>query len=943
MCLLGLAPGKSAFAQTWDGTNYPTSNWSVSSNWTGGLPTNNGTANVIFSSGNVAANLDANWNISTLTFSGGSYPGTPFLSGTNTLTLQSGLTSSFAQSGFPEVSLAANINVATSQTWNITTSDLPVTGTISGAGSITKSGNGSLTLSAGNTYSGGTSLLAGTIFPTDDTSFGNLSGQLQINGGTIGYKTVSYTDTSTLTVARSLLVGSSGGTITAKRNLTLASSISGTGSLTIARDASTPYIGLTPEVILSGNNTFNGGLSITDPLFAIFSSDTWTVAVTGTYQSLGNGPVSVGAGTTLSVNSVSNIGDGYKIKLAAQTALIVTTDAFTPAQIVDPTSTQASLELGTSTYGQALNMSAIGDGSFTLGAAAGETATYTASSLSPGAGNVYRFGGSGTLVISGNDNVLTGSASVVATGAVNLLNANNFTGGISGGSIGVGNDGALGTGTVTSYNLISLNGMRTIRNPLSLVPGNISYITGPFTLTGPVNLGGGTPHLFVSNPNGASVIFNDVIQNGTLNVNSGTATLQGVNTFAALQLLGGSASVASENNLGGTTTPISLSGSPYSPGQGGNLETTTSFTLSNPISSSNGALQVDPGTTLTLSNAITIANNASLYKTGAGNLAFSSNSTLSGATTTHGWEFLINGGNVLSSGNSLSTAYVGADTGGTFSGTGSVYWLALEGGQIAPGGGVGTIAATDLSMYGPGLLQFQFSQQGSPNYSNLVNSGNGLVSFSVVTSGSSFSGNVASIYLPAGSIPVGTIYKGAFFDQTTSPVAANFLAGLGFNFFVPSPSGTVTFNGTTYAYANFAVQQTWVAENGGQVCQFTVEPSLGAPPGTIPLNSPYTYSFPNSGSATFALTSGTLPPGVTLSSTGVLTGTPTQAGSYSLGITSTNASGVGTSENFTLSVQASQVSTDTPTMPAWGLLGLATALLAIAVSVHPSRQENKGG
>jgi hypothetical protein len=292
----------------------------------------------------------------------------------------------------------------------------------------------------------------------------------------------------------------------------------------------------------------------------------------------------------------------------------------------------------------------------------------------------------------------------------------------------------------------------------------------------------------------------------------------------------------------------------------------------------------------------------------------------------------------------LSQAYVQPCTGGTFAGTGTVSWLALQGGQVAPGGGIGTIVATNFSTssyYGPSVLQFQFTQQGSPNYSNLLNSGNGLVSFSTVTSGSSFPGNVASIYLPAGSLLNGTIFKGAFFMQTTSPVAANFLSGLGFNFYVPSPTGTVTFNGGTYAYPNFAVQQTWVAENGGQVCQFTIVPALGSPQGTVALNSLYSYSFPNIGNATFTLSSGTLPSGMTLSSAGILSGTPTQAGNYSFGITSTNASGVEATENFTLGVQAAEDVTDTPVMPTWGLCALAAALLFLAITALPARMTFK--
>jgi hypothetical protein len=68
-----------------------------------------------------------------------------------------------------------------------------------------------------------------------------------------------------------------------------------------------------------------------------------------------------------------------------------------------------------------------------------------------------------------------------------------------------------------------------------------------------------------------------------------------------------------------------------------------------------------------------------------------------------------------------------------------------------------------------------------------------------------------------------------------------------------------------------------------------------------------------------------------------LAGTPAQAGNYAFGITSTNASGVMTTQNFALSVPAPQIVTDTPVMPAWGLFALASALFSTALFLHPRR------
>jgi Putative Ig domain len=61
--------------------------------------------------------------------------------------------------------------------------------------------------------------------------------------------------------------------------------------------------------------------------------------------------------------------------------------------------------------------------------------------------------------------------------------------------------------------------------------------------------------------------------------------------------------------------------------------------------------------------------------------------------------------------------------------------------------------------------------------------------------------------------------------------------------------------------------------------------------GTAPsqyLGRTYTYSFAVGGSATVTLTAGTLPPGLSLTDDGVITGVPTQVGTYPFTLTATN-------------------------------------------------------
>jgi hypothetical protein len=85
----------------------------------------------------------------------------------------------------------------------------------------------------------------------------------------------------------------------------------------------------------------------------------------------------------------------------------------------------------------------------------------------------------------------------------------------------------------------------------------------------------------------------------------------------------------------------------------------------------------------------------------------------------------------------------------------------------------------------------------------------------------------------------------------------------------------------------------------------------GPPPGSATAGTPYSFTYTANGSpaATFTLASGSLPPGLTLTSEGVLSGTPTQGGSYTGSVSAGNSAG-SVSQNFSITVnQISQTIT----------------------------------
>ncbi len=69
------------------------------------------------------------------------------------------------------------------------------------------------------------------------------------------------------------------------------------------------------------------------------------------------------------------------------------------------------------------------------------------------------------------------------------------------------------------------------------------------------------------------------------------------------------------------------------------------------------------------------------------------------------------------------------------------------------------------------------------------------------------------------------------------------------------------------------------------------------------------------GPYTFAVTAGNLPPGVTLSGAGLLSGTPTSAGSYAFTVTATDSLSASGSQAYTLSISPATVTLSPPTLP----------------------------
>ena len=124
-----------------------------------------------------------------------------------------------------------------------------------------------------------------------------------------------------------------------------------------------------------------------------------------------------------------------------------------------------------------------------------------------------------------------------------------------------------------------------------------------------------------------------------------------------------------------------------------------------------------------------------------------------------------------------------------------------------------------------------------------------------------------------------------------------------------------TLSGTPTASGNYNITVTATDANGvtgSRAYSFTISaaPTISVNPTTLPnptANVAYTTSLSATGGTapySYTFTSGTLPAGLSLSSGGTLSGTPTQAGTYNFTVTATDANSASGSRTYSVTVSA---------------------------------------
>ena len=143
------------------------------------------------------------------------------------------------------------------------------------------------------------------------------------------------------------------------------------------------------------------------------------------------------------------------------------------------------------------------------------------------------------------------------------------------------------------------------------------------------------------------------------------------------------------------------------------------------------------------------------------------------------------------------------------------------------------------------------------------------------------------------------LLSGLFFSLFgAKPAQADYYTGCGYGYGA-TQSGFGYGTGIDYGYG-YGTGGTFAYGYGNQVCPITVT-TTSLPNGMqdIPYSTPLSAT---GGTQTFTWTSSVLPTGLTLSSAGTLSGTPTVAGTFAITFTTTDGNGQPATKNLTLTL-----------------------------------------
>ncbi|WP_433741522.1 autotransporter-associated beta strand repeat-containing protein [Pseudomonas putida] len=490
-------------------------------------------------------------------------------------------------------------------------------GVISGSGPFTFSGDGTLVLTAANTYTGATTISSGTLQVGNGGATGVLGGAAVTNNGTLAFN----------------------------RNnaVTYGGVISGTGGLT--------QIG-TGTTILTGDNTYTGGTTINAGKLQIGNGGA-TGSIVGNV--INNGELIFSRNNTYTYAGVIS-GTGA-VQQNGGTTVLSGANTYTGETIIRSGFLQVASDGNLGASSSRLHF--VGNSNFRA-----SSAFTTAREVVVDSGvNGYVGSAADTapLTLSG---VVSGAGRIgVDSGLVFLTGNNTYTGGtnIWGGTLAVSSDSNLGAAS----------------GAVNFVNGGVLRLLNDFGTARNIVLSGNG---FIEAYNGSTVTLNGTISGGGYlamrgaGTPGGTVVLNGTNTYTGVTYLqGGIRTLVSNAASLGSAKDVNFGN--------GTLVTTSSFTINKVGLGNGGAtIDVAPTTTLTVSGDI-YGSSSALRKTNTGTLVLAgTSSSTSGFIIDGGTLQVGNGGTtgVLGTGNVVNNSALvfnrsdAYEYGGVISGSGTL-------------------------------------------------------------------------------------------------------------------------------------------------------------------------------------------------------------------------------------------------------------------------------
>uniref|UniRef100_A0ABS3M9F0 Autotransporter domain-containing protein n=4 Tax=Pseudomonadota TaxID=1224 RepID=A0ABS3M9F0_9BRAD len=464
------------------------------------------------------------------------------------------------------------------------------TGANAGSWGLAKTGAGTLTLTAANTYSGGTTVSGGLVNFNAANNFG--SGNITLNGGGLQWASGNTADIS----GRLNAIGAGGTTFDYNGNaVTLATALAGTGGVTVANSGSGGALIFSAAESYSGATTINSGATLALSAFGSISNSS-VVTVNGTFDIsassfflnrittlAGDGSVALGgnalvitASSTEFSGAINGTGAGG-LEIAGGTQTLSGVNGYVGLTQID-----AGATLALKGNGSIANSFAVAF--FSPGAGIG---TFDISQTNSGASVV------GLVDPTGHSVVSLGAKTLTITRAVGTYNGVIQDGGIGGGTggnvtIALGGLARFGgANTYTGLTTINAGGELDLMSGGSIASSKAVINDGIFDISragggvsinglsgtsifGAVNLGANT--LTFTNANGTFAgVIRDGGAGGGVAITGGKEILTGINTYTgATTVTGGTlevdGSIANSLkvtvNSGGTLSGTGIVGAP---------------------------------------------------------------------------------------------------------------------------------------------------------------------------------------------------------------------------------------------------------------------------------------------------------------------------------------------------------------------------------------------